>query len=91
MRPKVIVSNKNKDTVTIYKLGDTFLGNWQKIKEYTIVMKYNINMSKKKHCARAKPFTKMEMIDELENIDLTPRLVTSVLASQYDPLGLNSS
>ena len=33
----------------------------------------------------------MEMIDELENIDLTPRLVTSVLASQYDPLGLNSS
>ena len=45
----MIVSNKDKDSVTNNKLGDTFLGyNWR-IQEDVIVMNYNVNTSKKKH------------------------------------------
>ena len=90
MRPKVIVSNKDEDSDAIRKLGDAFLGYKWRIKEDVIVMNYNVNLSKKKHGVRAKPSIKIETIDELENTDLTRRIVTGVLASQYDPLGLNS-
>ena len=63
MRPKVIVSNKDKDPVTIHKLGDTFLGyNWR-IQEDVIVMNYNVNTSKTKHGVIAKPSVQMETID----------------------------
>ena len=82
MKPKVIVSNKDEDDIAISKLGDTFLGYKWNVKEDVIGIKFN--------GIRAKPSIKMETINELESTGLTLRIVTGVLASQYDPLGLNS-
>ena len=89
MRPKVIVSNKETDDNAIRKLGDTFLGYKWDIKDDVIKSKFVVNVSKKKHGIRAKPPFTVETIDEMKTSDLTLRVVTGVLASQYDPLGLN--
>ena len=90
MRPKVIVSNKDQDPVAVGKLGDTFLGHDWGIQEDIIVLKFNVNMSKKKHGVRTSPSITKETLFKLEKADLTRRMVTGVPTLQYDPLGLNS-
>ena len=47
-------------------------------------------MSKKKHGIRTSPSITKEMLAKLEKTDLTSRKVTGILASQCNPLGLNS-
>lgn len=90
MRPKVIVANKDEDDAAIQKLGDAFLGYSWGIKDDVIKFQFVVNMSKKKYGVKLKPPLTMENICELETTELTLRIVVGVLASQYDPLGLNS-
>ena len=90
MRPKVIVANKDEDDAAIQKLGDAFLGYSWGIKDDVIKFQFVVNMSKKKHGVKLKPPLSVENICELETAELTLRIVVGVLASQYDPLGLNS-
>ena len=67
---------------------ESLLGYLYDFKEDTLSIKWKINLSVKRRSARTLP----DLIhdSEVENLVLTPGSLLTILASQYDPLGLAS-
>ena len=83
----MIVDHETDDDV-IKKFGKKFLGISWGAKPDLIEFKYHVNISAKTKKGRAEPDIDEDTLDLLEKVDLTLRIVTSVVHSWYDVAGL---